>query len=195
MHVEEIIADHKPLYPRDGLRLPPLTRDLEIAYTALSFVVPQKVRFRYKLEGHDSEWQDPGTRRQAFYSDLPPSNYRFRVIASNNDGVWNEVGATLTFSVAPAWFQTWWFRAGSVAALLALLWCIYRLRVRSIQQRSTVSSRVRALGVPTQILSQSAGSVGKTMAGSSPEIEITSLSVARLTHSGDRCPHFDSGSR
>ena len=144
VHVEEIIADHKPLSPRHGLRLPPLTRDLEIAYTALSFVAPQKVRFRYKLEGHDSEWQDPGTRRQAFYSDLPPANYRFRVIASNNDGVWNEEGATLAFSVAPAWFQTWWFRAGSLATLLALLWCIYRLRVRSIQQRSQQLASINA---------------------------------------------------
>jgi PAS domain S-box-containing protein len=144
VHVEEIVADHKPLSPRDGLRLPPLTRDLEIDYTALSFVAPQKVRFRYKLEGHDSEWQDPGTRRQAFYSDLPPANYRFRVIASNNDGVWNEEGATLAFSVAAAWFQTWWFRAGSLAALLALLWCIYRLRVHSIQRRSEQLALINA---------------------------------------------------
>jgi ligand-binding sensor domain-containing protein len=88
VHVEEIIVDHKNYAPRDSLRLPPLTRDLEIDYTALSFVAPQKVRFRYKLEGHDSEWQDPGTRRQAFYADLRPRNYRFRVIACNNDGVW-----------------------------------------------------------------------------------------------------------
>jgi PAS domain S-box-containing protein len=136
VHVEEIIADHKSYAARNALRLPALTRDLEVAYTALSFVAPQKVRFRYKLEGHDSEWQDPGTRRQAFYTNLRPGNYRFRVIASNNDGVWNEEGATLAFSVAAAWYQTWWFRAGSLAALLALLWCIYRLRVRSIHQRS-----------------------------------------------------------
>ena len=144
VHIEEIIADHKSYPPREGLRLPALTRNLEVDYTALSFVAPQKVHFRYKLEGHDSEWQDPGTRRQAFYSDLPPANYRFRVIASNNDGVWNEEGATLTFSVAPAWFQTWWFRAGSLAALLVLLWCIYRLRVRSIQQRSQQLASINA---------------------------------------------------
>ena len=144
VHVEEIIADHKSYAPREALRLPALIRDLEIDYTALSFVAPQKVRFRYKLEGHDSEWQDPGTRRQAFYSNLPPANYRFRVIASNNDGVWNEEGATLAFSVAAAWFQTWCFRASSLAALLALLWCIYRLRVRSIQQRSQQLASINA---------------------------------------------------
>jgi PAS domain S-box-containing protein len=144
VHVEEIIADHKGYTPRDGLRLPALTRDLEIAYTALSFVAPQKVRFRYKLEGHDSEWQDPGTRRQAFYSDLRPGDYRFRVIASNNDGVWNEEGATLAFSVAAAWFQTWWFRAVSLAFFLALLWCVYRLRVRSLQKRSQQLALINA---------------------------------------------------
>ena len=144
VHIEEIIADHKSYAQRDALRLPALTRNLEIDYTALSFVAPQKVRFRYKLEGHDSEWQDPGTRRQAFYSDLPPANYRFRVIASNNDGLWNEEGATLAFSVAAAWYQTRWFRAGSLAALLALLWCVYRLRVRSIQRRSQQLASINA---------------------------------------------------
>ena len=111
VHVEEVIADRKNYSPGKDLRLPPLTRDLEIDYTALSFVVPQKVRFRYKLEGRDAAWQEPGTRRQAFYSDLRPGKYRFRVIACNNDGVWNEAGATLDFSVAPAWYQTNWFRA------------------------------------------------------------------------------------
>ena len=144
VHIEEIIADHKSYAPRDALRLPALTRDLEIDYTALSFVAPQKVRFRYKLEGHDSEWQDPGTRRQAFYADLRPANYRFRVIASNNDGVWNEEGATLAFSVAAAWYQTWWFRGVSLAVFLALLWCIYRLRVRSIQKRSQQLALINA---------------------------------------------------
>jgi PAS domain S-box-containing protein len=135
VHVEEIIADHKSYAPRDGLRLPALTRNLEIAYTALSFVAPQKVRFRYKVEAHDSEWQDPGTRRQAFYADLPPGNYRFRVIASNNDGVWNEEGATLAFSVAAAWYQTWWFRGVSLAAFLALLWALYQWRIQQVQRQ------------------------------------------------------------
>jgi PAS domain S-box-containing protein len=135
VHVEGIIADHKPWAPRDGLRLPALTRNLEIDYTALSFVAPQKVRFRYKLEGHDSEWQDPGTRRQAFYSDLPPASYRFRVIASNNDGVWNEEGATLAFSVAAAWYQTWWFRGVSLAVFLALLWALYQWRIQRVQRQ------------------------------------------------------------
>src|SRR5882762_4664159 len=135
VHVEEIIADHKRYAPRDSLRLPALTRDLEVDYTALSFVAPQKVRFRYKLEGHDSEWQDPGTRRQAFYADLRPGNYRFRVIASNNDGVWNEEGATLDFSVAPAYYQTNWFRALCVTAFLGVLWALYQVRIQQMRRQ------------------------------------------------------------
>jgi PAS domain S-box-containing protein len=135
VHVEEIIADRKNYEPRDGLRLPPLTRDLEIDYTALSFVAPQKVRFRYKLESHDSEWQDPGTRRQAFYANLRPGNYRFRVIACNNDGVCNEEGATLVFTVAPAWYQTWWFRGVSLAVFLALLWALYQRHIQQVKRQ------------------------------------------------------------
>ncbi|AXC11905.1 Membrane associated, signal transduction histidine kinase-like ATPase [Acidisarcina polymorpha] len=139
VHVEELVADRKAYSPIDGLQIPALTRELEIDYTALSFVVPQKVRFRYKLEGHDAEWQEPGTRRQAFYNDLAPGRYRFRVIACNNDGIWNEDGATLNLSVAPAWFQTNWVRALCVAFVLCTTWVFYRLRTRQIA--SAISAR------------------------------------------------------
>jgi signal transduction histidine kinase len=132
VQVEEVIADRKAYLPGEGLRLPPLTRDLEIDYAALSFTVPQKVRFRYMLEGHDSKWQEPGTRRQAFYSDLRPGSYRFRVIACNNDGVWNDLGASLNFSIASAWYQTNWFRVGCFLAGLIVLFAVYRFRVRQI---------------------------------------------------------------
>ncbi|AXC11899.1 Membrane associated, signal transduction histidine kinase-like ATPase [Acidisarcina polymorpha] len=132
VHIEKIVADRRNYSPEDKLRLPALTRDLEIDYTALSFVVPQQVRFRYKLEGRDSDWQDPMTRRQAFYNDLRPGNYQFRVIACNNDGVWNEEGATLSFSIAPAWYQTTWFRVFFFAAILAMAWILYRVRVHQV---------------------------------------------------------------
>jgi signal transduction histidine kinase len=132
VHVEEVIADGKA-YPLDAdVKLPALTRNLEIRYTALSFVQPQKVRFRYELEGHDDGWQDAGTRRQAFYDDLHPGRYHFRVIACNNDGVWNETGAAFSFSVSPAWFQTYWFRIFCAAATLLVIWAAYRMRVRQV---------------------------------------------------------------
>lgn len=132
VHIEKVVADRESYEPRPQLRIPPRPRDLEIDYTALSFVAPQKVRFRYQLEGHDADWQEAGTRRQAFYTDLGPGEYRFRVIACNNDGVWNEDGAVLNFSIAPAWYQTNWFRVSSVIIGLFILWSLYRLRVRQI---------------------------------------------------------------
>jgi signal transduction histidine kinase/ligand-binding sensor domain-containing protein len=136
VHIEKIVADHKDYALGDRLRLPALTRDIEIDYTALSLAVPQRVQFRYELEGHDAGWQDVGTRRQAFYSNLSPGNYRFRLIACNNDGVWNEKGATLAFSVAPAWYQTIWFRVLFPAAVLLVLWARLRLRLRQLAKRS-----------------------------------------------------------
>jgi len=132
VHVEGLLADGKSYSPASPITLGPLTRDIRIDYTALSFVLPQRMGFRYMLEGRDSGWQDPGLRRQAFYSDLRPGSYRFRVIASNNDGVWNKTGATLDFKVAAAWYQTIWFRSLCFIAGLLLLWAIYRLRVRRI---------------------------------------------------------------
>jgi signal transduction histidine kinase/streptogramin lyase len=134
VHIEGVVADRKNYSASKDLRLPPLTHDLEIDYTALSFVVPQKVRFRYKLEGRDTVWQEPGTRRQAFYSDLRPGRYRFRVLACNNDGVWNEEGATLKFSIMPAWYQTNWFQSLCVVSGVFIIWVIHRLRVLQISK-------------------------------------------------------------
>ena len=135
VHIEDVIADGTRYSTGNGLHLPALTRDLEIDYTALSFVVPQKVRFRYKLDGYDREWQDPQTRRQALYSNLRPGNYRFHVIASNNSGVWNEAGAELDFNVAPAYYQATWFRVLCVLAFFTLLWAAYRMRVHQLQEQ------------------------------------------------------------
>jgi signal transduction histidine kinase/ligand-binding sensor domain-containing protein len=130
VHVEVVRADRKAYDTGGVVRLPSRSRDLEISYTALSFSTPQKVRFRYKLEGRDQEWQDAGTRRQIFYSDLPPGQYTFRVTASNNDGVWNETGASLDFFIAPAYYQTTSFRVGTIVAVLALVWAAYQFRLR-----------------------------------------------------------------
>ena len=145
VHIEKVIADHSDYGFANGIRLPPLTRDLEIDYTALSFAVPQKVMFRYMLEGHDAGWQEPGTRRRAFYNDLRPGRYRFRVIAANNSGVWNGTGGTLDFSIAPAYWQTSWFRALCVLAFVATLWTVYQLRVNALKRRQTVLEQHQAL--------------------------------------------------
>jgi signal transduction histidine kinase/ligand-binding sensor domain-containing protein len=116
------------------LSLPKGTRNLHISYTALSFSVPERVQFRYVLEGIDKSWQDPGNRREAFYTNLEPGHYRFRVIAANNDGVWNRSGAAWSFSIAPAYYQTLWFRASCLGLLLIMMAGVYQLRLRQIAQ-------------------------------------------------------------
>jgi signal transduction histidine kinase/ligand-binding sensor domain-containing protein len=130
VHIEAVVADRVTYPPLDGLRLPKLTHDLEIDYAALSLVAPQKVHFRYMLSGVDQGWQDVGVRRQAFYMNLKPGTHTFRVVACNNDGVWNEAGATLTFSIPPAFYQTIWFRLLSGILCAALLIGLYQLRLR-----------------------------------------------------------------
>jgi signal transduction histidine kinase len=144
VHIEQVTADDKVYDATNGLRLPPRIRNLAIDYTALSLVAPEKNQFRVRLEGRDREWQDVGTRRQAFYTDLGPGAYRFRVVASNNRGVWNETGATLDFSIAPAYYQTRWFQAAIVVAAIALLWVAYELRIRQVarQFNRTLDARV-----------------------------------------------------
>ena len=140
VHVEEVIADEKTFWQNlkdvslAHASLPALTHRLEIRYTALSLVAPEQIHFKYMLVGYDHDWQDAGNRRQAFYTNIPPRQYRFHVIASNNSGVWNETGDTLDFSIAPAYYQTAWFDALCVAAFLAMLWGLYQLRVYQVRR-------------------------------------------------------------
>jgi len=119
------------------------TRTIEIDYAGLSLSIPERVHFRYKLEGIDADWQNVGVRRQAYYDNLGPGSYRFRVIASNNDGVWNNTGASLEFFVAPAYYQTTWFLALCALALAGLLWAIYQLRLHQIHRQFAVGLEER----------------------------------------------------
>ncbi|HEX8756206.1 MAG TPA: two-component regulator propeller domain-containing protein [Steroidobacteraceae bacterium] len=151
VHVVQVIADGRIYWqnlrasaPRE-LRLPPRTRDLEIDYAALSLVEPEENQFRYRLDGRDRSWYDAGNRRLALYTDLPPGQYRFHVIASNNSGVWNEQGASIEFSIAPEFWQTFWFRGACGAAFLAMLALLYWLRARQLamQFHRTLHARVQ----------------------------------------------------
>jgi signal transduction histidine kinase/ligand-binding sensor domain-containing protein len=132
VHIERITANGKTYDASTRIRLPPRIRDLKIDYTALSFAAPEKLQFRYQLEGQDRNWREVANDRGAQYSNLPPGDYVFRVTAANKSGVWNEAGATLEFSVTPAWFQTDWFYASCVLAGLLIAWTIYRIRMRQV---------------------------------------------------------------
>lgn len=115
-----------------AINLPPRTTNIHITYTAPNLSVPERVRYRYELEGSDNDWQDVGTRRDAFYTNLGPRHYRFRVIACNEDGVWNNVGPDVELTIAPAWFQAYWFFALCAGAAFLTLWVLYRMRVRHV---------------------------------------------------------------
>ena len=117
------------------LTLSAATNNIEIDFAVLSFADPARARTRYMLEGFDRNWVDPGTRRQAFYTNLPPGTYRFRVIAANNDGVWNRTGAALDLEIPPTFVQSVWFLLLCSGLALASLWFIYRLRVVQIANR------------------------------------------------------------
>ena len=132
VHVEQFTADGKHYDSDEPIKLPPLTGNIQIDYAGLSFVAPDKVRFRYKLDGFDRDWTDAGPRREAFYTTLPPANYRFHVIASDSNGAWNDVGASLGFELAPAFHQTVWFKLLCGMVTLGLLWLILQLRVRRV---------------------------------------------------------------
>jgi signal transduction histidine kinase/ligand-binding sensor domain-containing protein len=111
-------------------KFPAHTTTLQIAYTAPNLSIPERVHFRYKLDGQDKSWNDVGGRREAFYTNLGPGPYSFHVIACNDDGVWNETGTTWKFFIAPAWYQTLWFRMSLGLAAIGLAWMLYSLRLR-----------------------------------------------------------------
>jgi signal transduction histidine kinase len=147
VQIEQFVADRKTYDAipagSGSLRLPPLIRDLQIDYTALSLVAPEKILFRYKLEGRDRDWQEAGNRRQVFYNDLGPGTYRFRVMACNNNGVWNETGTYVDFYIAPAYYQTAWFQVGVVILFLLMLGALYQLRLRQVARQVRVRMEER----------------------------------------------------
>ena len=133
--IEDVQSQGKSHAATQGLTLPVHTTELRIAYTALSLGIPERVAFRYRLQGVDADWQEAGNRREAFYTQLSPGDYVFEVRASNDDGVWNDEGARLRFRIEPAFWQTPWFAALCVAVAIASLWAWHRLRLRQAAAR------------------------------------------------------------
>jgi signal transduction histidine kinase len=144
VHIEQITADGTTFQAAPGLRLAPHVRDLRIDYTALSLVAPEKVRFRFRLEGQDATWADVINERTVRYSNLAPGDYRFRVAAANNNGVWNEQGDVLAFSIAPAFYQTNAFGVLCVLACAGIFWTVWQLRIQHLarQLELTLDARV-----------------------------------------------------
>ena len=148
--IHRVLVDGRPVAGVSPVELPPRTGKIEIHYDGLSFQAPEKVRFRYRLEGFEASWVDAGTRRSAFYTSLPPGDFVFRVVAANNDGVWNETGARFAFRLKPGLHQRLGFRVGAAAVLLLAVGTGYAIRMRGVRARHTelqrlVDERTRSL--------------------------------------------------
>jgi len=133
--IEQLRSDNQIVQLEQDVAIPPGREKFEFHYTALSFVDPEKVKFRYKLERVDKEWVDAGTRRVAYYTNLPPGAYKFQVIACNNDGVWNETGASFSFSLAPYFYQNYWFYLLCIGMAILIATTFLRLRLKTLKAR------------------------------------------------------------
>ena len=148
--LERVLADKQPVSGCDPQPLPQTIRvapgqgELEFDYTALSFRVPERNCFKYRLEGIDSDWVNAGTRRVAFYNNLPPGKYRFQVLAQSSDGLWNESGASAEIVLLPHFWQTWWFRL-AVAGLCGLgVLGLHQMRLARFRELEALRLRIAA---------------------------------------------------
>lgn len=133
--IESVSVEREPVDFRNGIIIEAGKRDIEIDYTALSLIKSEQLKFKYKLEGHDPQWIDAGARRTAYYSYLPPGNYKFRVIAANSDGVWNETGSTTELKLKPFFYQTVWFYVVLSVLFVLLMFVMWKISVFQLQKR------------------------------------------------------------
>ena len=165
--IEETLVDGRVADPFSPLRLAADAQTLELHFTALSLIEPGAVRFRYRLEGLEDDWVQAEGRRTAYYSKLPPGNYTFRVIAANNDGVWNTEGASLALTVAPLFHERLWVRT-LVALLVVLAFPVFhtfrmrRLTAQKVALERVVAERTAALETANTLLAQLAREDGLT---------------------------------
>jgi len=135
VHIDSVSADGIPFDPHAPIHIPAGRQRITLTYAGLSLSVPERVRYRYQLEGFDRGWSEPLATREAIYTNLSPGAYHFHVMACNSDGVWNEAPATLDFNLLPAFYQTSWFYLVCFLTALALAWAGYVWRVRLVAHR------------------------------------------------------------
>lgn len=138
-------SDRQMFSVGNGIKLPEHTDNLQIDFTAASLSIPERVRFRYRLQGFEGAWRDSGGRRQAFYTNLGPGDYRFEVFAANEDGVWSKAPASLSFSIKPSFTQTLWFKLACIATALVAVYLLYLVRLKQLTARIADRLRERVL--------------------------------------------------
>ncbi len=135
VRIETVTLERGLVDFRDTVVIGAGQRDLEISYTGLSFIKPDQIKFRYKLEGLDNDWRDAGTRRVAYFPYLPPGSYTFQVIAANSDGPWNAIGQSLRVVVLPPVYRTWWFLSLAALAVGGIGYTVYRYRIAQLEEK------------------------------------------------------------
>ncbi|WP_035354653.1 sensor histidine kinase [Edaphobacter aggregans] len=171
VHVLQLTADDADVDLRSSITLPPRTHRIEINYSGLSLTDPRKVTFRYRMLGFDPRWSQASTRRFATYTNLPPGNYRFEVMAANEDGIWNETPSGVAFKLAPAVYQTKWFLGLCVLALILAGVLVFRLRVRAAADRLRLRFEER-LGERTRVAQDLHDNLLQELMGISLQLEI-----------------------
>src|SRR5205085_3211791 len=134
-HIEAVTADGSVVDQQGAVRIPGARQRITFSYAGLSLAVPERVRFRYKLDGFDQDWSEPIATREAVYTNLSPGAYRFRVIASNSDGLWNGMESMIQFEIEPVFWQTWWFRLACVMVIGLAILFFYRLRLHRLTRQ------------------------------------------------------------
>ena len=208
--IEDVTVDGVRRSPQEIVELPARRNNVEFGYTGLSFVAPSRIVFRYKLEGFDERWVEAGPRRQAFYTNLPPGRFRFRVAACNAEAACNEAPAAIAFEILPRLYQRAWFFPVCLAALAAVAWGVYRLRVRRLRERFTliIAERARIARELHDTLLQGFAGITMAMQAVASRLPVsddrtaleeivrdagTALSEARRSLSGLRRPDSSSG--
>lgn len=179
--IEEIKADAILFAPSESLVFQPGTNKIDFTYTGLSLLVPEDVKFRYRIVELDNAWTEAGSRRTAYFTNLAPGDYTFQVSASNNDGVWNEAGATVHFTVKPFFYQTWWFKIVAVVAVFGIGFLFYSLRVRSlIARKAELETIVQERTKDLSLANNSLEKVNKELADTVIEISTLNVNLTQL---------------
>jgi PAS domain S-box-containing protein len=182
-HIEAITADNNiaRLDASVRVRIPPSPRRITFEYTGLSLAAPGRIRFRYFLEGFDSSWSQAVVAREAVYTNLGPGSYRFRLVASNSEGLWNGPETAIVLNVEPAYYQTYWFRLSCFAAFVALLWALHRWRIHQV---SSQERRLREVVETIPAMTFAASSDGSNTFVNKRWTEYTGLYVEKTSGAG-----------